>query len=42
MKRGDFPISEKLANEELSLPIYPDLSESNLYYIAESILEYVI
>lgn len=37
-KSGDFPVSEKLAEQELSLPIYPDLSEPNQSYIVENIL----
>ncbi|MBD2148111.1 DegT/DnrJ/EryC1/StrS family aminotransferase [Sphaerospermopsis sp. FACHB-1194] len=33
-KLGDFPYSESAANEELSLPMYAELSDSSLNYIA--------
>lgn len=36
-KKGDFPITEKLAQEILSLPMYPELKESEITYIAKSI-----
>ena len=36
-KKGDFPITEKLAQEILSLPMYPELKESEIKYIAKSI-----
>ncbi len=36
-KKGDFPISEKLADEILSIPIYPELSKEQLDYIIENI-----
>ncbi len=32
--KGDFPVSESLAQEILSLPIYPELSEQNLSEVA--------
>jgi dTDP-4-amino-4,6-dideoxygalactose transaminase len=29
-KQGDFPISEKVAKEELSLPLFPELTETEV------------
>lgn len=40
-KKGDFPTSEKLAGEILSLPMYPELSEKQIVFIAKSIKEIV-
>ncbi len=34
---GDFPVSERLANEMLSLPIYPELSDEHIDYVIERI-----
>ena len=39
-KKGDFPIAEKLANQSLSLPIYPGLSNNQVNYICDSIKEF--
>ena len=39
-KNGDFPIAEKIANEVLSLPMYPYLSENNIKIITNYIKEY--
>lgn len=39
-KRGDFPISEQLSDEVLSLPIYPELTEEQQEYIVEKIGEF--
>lgn len=36
-KRGDFPQSEKLAEECLSLPVYPDLSREQIVYVCDKI-----
>jgi dTDP-4-amino-4,6-dideoxygalactose transaminase len=36
-KKGDFPISEKLAEGGLSLPMYPELSEAQIEYVCEKI-----
>jgi dTDP-4-amino-4,6-dideoxygalactose transaminase len=36
-KKGDFPVAEKLANEILSLPIYPGLTEEHIEYVCEKI-----
>ena len=36
-KRGSFPSSEKYYESSLSIPLYPDLSESNQQKVIESI-----
>jgi dTDP-4-amino-4,6-dideoxygalactose transaminase len=38
---GDFPVSEKVASEILSLPIYPQLEFDQLYRVAQKVLEFV-
>lgn len=35
--KGDFPVTEKLANEILSLPMFPELTESDIRYVADQI-----
>jgi dTDP-4-amino-4,6-dideoxygalactose transaminase len=36
-KKGDFPVAEKLAEEILSIPIYPEIKKEQLDYIIENI-----
>jgi len=36
-KKGDFPVAEKLANEILSLPMYPELTKEQIEYVCEKI-----
>ena len=36
-KKGDFPVSEKVAAEVLSLPLYPFLRKKELEYIAQQV-----
>lgn len=38
--KGDFPITEKYANEIVSLPIFPELTESEIGYITGLINEF--
>lgn len=39
-KKGDFPLSERYAQQLLSLPMYPQLTEENILYIANAINEF--
>lgn len=38
-KEGDFPVSEKIGAQTLSIPIYPRLSEEERNYVADSVIE---
>ncbi|MDM7925132.1 MAG: DegT/DnrJ/EryC1/StrS family aminotransferase [bacterium] len=40
-KKGDFPVSEKQAEEILSLPMFPELTEEQIRYVADSVKECV-
>ena len=37
LKKGSFPVSEKLAGEILSIPIYPELTDEHLSYIVDNV-----
>ncbi len=37
---GDFPVSERLARHCLSLPMFPELKESQIEYVAEAIRDW--
>lgn len=39
-KKGDYPISEKIHKEIISIPLRPDLKENEVDYISEKILNY--
>ena len=39
-KKGDFPVSEKLADEILSIPVYPELTDEQLNYIVDTIKQF--
>jgi dTDP-4-amino-4,6-dideoxygalactose transaminase len=36
-RRGDFPVAEKMADEILSLPMYPELTENQIDYVVDNI-----
>jgi len=38
-KQGDFPVSEKIASEILSLPIFPHISKDQIDYVCASLKE---
>ncbi len=40
-KEGDYPESEKFYSEEISLPVYPALTDKDLEYIAGTVLDVV-
>ncbi len=40
-KQGDFPVSEKVASEILSLPMYPQLEPSDQTRVIQTILEFL-
>ena len=39
-KRGDMPVAEKLCNEVLSLPVYPELLPEDIEYVARTVLKF--
>ena len=39
-KKGDFPVSEKAAEEVLAIPIYPELTQAQKSYIVETITDF--
>ena len=39
--KGDFPVSEQIAQEELSLPMYPELTSEQLAFVTSTVQEYV-
>lgn len=39
-KEGSFPVTEKLSNEILSLPMFPELREEEIVYVCEKIMEF--
>jgi UDP-2-acetamido-2-deoxy-ribo-hexuluronate aminotransferase len=39
-KKGGFPVTEKLCNEVISLPMHPDLDQDQLEYITKSVLNF--
>ena len=36
-REGDFPESERAARETLAIPVYPDLTEEQLSFVADTI-----
>ena len=39
-KKGDFPISEKLSETTLSIPLWPGMTRDNVMYVCDSIRSY--
>ena len=39
-KKGDFPVSEKIANEILALPIYPEITEEEVDFVCQTIKKF--
>ena len=40
-RRGDLPVTERLADEVLSLPMYPELSDDDVEMVANAVIECV-
>ncbi len=40
-KQGDFPVTEKLCNSVMSLPMHTELTKETINYITDSVLEFV-
>ena len=40
-KTGDFPIAERLTKEIISLPMFPELSEEQIKYVADKVNEFL-
>jgi dTDP-4-amino-4,6-dideoxygalactose transaminase len=39
-KAGDFPVSERISNQELSLPMYPELSSESIEHIGRIVADF--
>ena len=39
-KQGDMPVAERLCNEVLSLPVYPELTPEQIEYVAGTVLKF--
>lgn len=39
-KQGDMPVAERLCDEVLSLPIYPELTQEQIEYVAGTVLKF--
>ena len=39
-KKGDFPVTEELADTILSLPVYPELEDEDVYYVIKKVRQY--
>jgi dTDP-4-amino-4,6-dideoxygalactose transaminase len=40
-RRGDFPVTEELSEEIISLPMYPELTQDDIVMIVEKIKDFV-
>ena len=40
-KKGSFPIAEQYADEILSLPMFPELTEEQISYVSKSIKDFL-
>ena len=40
-RKGKFPVAEIVSNEILSLPMFPGITEDEIRYVAEKLIEYV-
>jgi dTDP-4-amino-4,6-dideoxygalactose transaminase len=40
-RQGDFPVTERLANEVVSLPMYPELTDTQVDTVADAVAEFM-
>jgi dTDP-4-amino-4,6-dideoxygalactose transaminase len=40
-KKGDFPVTEKLSEQVMSLPMHTEFTEEQLKYVTDSVLEFI-
>ena len=40
-RKGDFPVAEKIADEILSLPMFPELQEDQIIFVAEQVKRFL-
>ena len=40
-KNGDLPVTESLAKQIVSLPIYPELEDDEINYIVDTVIDYI-
>ncbi|MBN2788869.1 MAG: DegT/DnrJ/EryC1/StrS family aminotransferase [Candidatus Delongbacteria bacterium] len=39
-KKGDFPVTEKIASEIISLPIFPEITDEQIEYICDKVIKF--
>jgi dTDP-4-amino-4,6-dideoxygalactose transaminase len=39
-KKGDFPITEEFSDTILSLPLYPELEDDQVFYVIKKIIQF--
>jgi dTDP-4-amino-4,6-dideoxygalactose transaminase len=39
-RRGKFPVTERVCDEVLSLPMFPEITEEQVRYVAEQVIEF--
>jgi dTDP-4-amino-4,6-dideoxygalactose transaminase len=40
-KKGDFPLSEKSADRELSLPMFAEMTDEQIHFVAETLADLI-
>jgi dTDP-4-amino-4,6-dideoxygalactose transaminase len=40
-KEGDFPVTEKVMSEIISLPMYPELTKEQIHYVVDAVKEFM-
>ncbi len=39
-KKGDFPVAERISNEIIALPMYPELTDNEIDFVCDKIIEF--